>query len=335
MMNDILLLCSILFCLASCRSESTSNNIVDSHPVVSIDGKVISFSDSAGLAFFRTETIAKGSISADLTALGRISATVQTSGEVAAQRIILFEQPELAANYAQLTQHQINISQIQNINIRQKEIELERTKDLLQHGAATGQDLLNAQMALSMEQAALANEKAAMIEHEVRLKSGGFDPEMLKRAKPGTAYMICDVAENQVGRVMKGSPCTILLTAYPDETFIGRIDDVADLVDNTTRMVKLRIAMNNSDSRLKAGMFAMVTFGLSEGNGISVSKNALITVQGRNYVFVRRKDSAFERTEVQTGPQLGDRVTVLHGLKAGDEVAVAGTMQLKGLSFGY
>lgn len=335
MMKKILYIFSILLFLISCVRKEKNREDKKTTPVVGNNGQTIFFPDKETLSFFKTEKVSSRNLKAVFTAPAKIAATIVASGEGGLQNIVLFEDPELAGNYTQLIQHQINISQIQNVNIKQKQIELERTKDLYLHGAATEQDLLNAQTALSMEQTNLANEKAALIEHEAKLISGGFAPDILRKAKPGTAYLICDIPENQIGKIQQGSACTILFTSFPNEKFTGRIDAIADVVDNATRMGKVRIYVNNSSGKLKVGMFANVSFDLSEGNFISISKSSLVTVQGKSYVFVKKSANEFERREIQTGQQIGDRIIVFSGLENGDEIAIEGVMQLKGLSFGY
>ena len=86
---------------------------------------------------------------------------------------------------------------------------------------------------------------------------------------------------------------------------------------------------------IKAGMYANVMFGVSEGDQLNINKNALVTVQGKNYVFVKQSPTVFARREINVGPQTGDRIIVYNGLHNGDAIATAGVMQLKGLSFGY
>jgi len=335
MMKNTIYIIALLFLFSSCGSNEKKEAKKDSTPVVTNKGQNISFPDAESISFFKTEKVNSNSITAEISAPAKIAATIVSSSEVANQNIILFENPELASNYTQLIQHQINVSQIQNINIKQKQLELEQTKDLNLHGAATGQDLLNAQTALSMEQSNLANEKAALIEHEAKLLSAGFSPNVLRKAKAGTAYLICDIPENQIGKIKDGSTCNIIFNSYPNEKFTGKIDAVADMVDNATRMVKVRISINNATRKLKSGMFANVSFGVSEGNFISINKTSLVTVQGKNYVFIKKTANEFERREIQTGQQIGDRIIVFSGLNEGDEIAIEGVMQLKGLSFGY
>jgi len=85
-------------------------------------------------------------------------------------------------------------------------------------------------------------------------------------------------------------------------------------------------------------MFATVSFpvkAVSQGSNISISKAALITAQGRSYVFVKTNPTTFERKEVSTGQQINERVLIYKGLSQNEQVVVNGVMQLKGLSFGY
>src|SRR5215831_18383918 len=205
--NNFIFCLSLVLLLASCKKESKEQPKNDTAPVVTQNGEIISFPDKKTVDFFETETIDDNVLNARFTAPAKIAATVSQSEEGAAGNIVLFEDADLASNYTQLLQHLININQIKNKNIRQKQIELERIKDLQAHGAATGRDLLEAQTVLSMEETNLQNEKAAIIEHETKLKAGGFDPKALQSSRPGMSFVICDVPESEISEIKKGSPC--------------------------------------------------------------------------------------------------------------------------------
>lgn len=325
----------LLLLLSSCGSETKTEHTQGLSPIISQGGLSIQFPDAAHLNFFKTETLKNDTLSAKFTAPANIAATVVASREGANQNLILFEDPELASHYTQLTQLQININQISNINLKQRRLELERTKDLQSHGVATGQDLMDAESALSMEQSGLANEKAALIEHESKLISAGFSPDVLRKAKAGTAFLICGIPESQIGNIEEGSTCNIRFNAFPNTEFTGKVHAIADVVDHSTRMIKARILVNDSSKKLKSGMFANVTFELKDDHNVSVNKNALVTVQGKHYVFIKTSENEFERKEVNIGQQIGDRIIIFDGISSTDEVAIEGVLQLKGLSFGY
>ena len=289
-------------------------------PTISADGGRITFPDSVMMRAFTAKPAHAASIRTDFSAPGHVAAMVVRSVENPSERLVLFDDPGLSDNYTAILQHRINI-QTQRGN-------LERVKDLEAHGAASGKEVIEARTQL-------ANEEAAIISDEATLKLAGFDPKALRQSRPNTILVVCEIPENQFGSIRKGLACTLNFTAFPNERFAGLIDNVNDYVDNTTRQIKLRISVANPDGRLKAGMFATVQFGITEGNFMTVSRDAVVTVQGRDYVFVQTGPQAIERRAVQLGQQRADRVVVQSGLKENDSVVEANVLQLKGLSFGY
>ncbi len=312
----------VLLVLLTAACKEKPKPVVTSipRPTISTDGGRITFPDSVMMRAFTTQPARSGAMRTDFAAPGHVAAMVLRSVENPAERLVLFDDPSLSDNYTAILQHRINI-QTERGN-------LERVKDLQAHGAASGKEVIEAQTQL-------ANEEAAIISDEATLKLAGFDPEALRTARPNTILVVCEIPENQFGSIRKGLNCTLNFTAFPNERFAGRIDNVNDYVDNTTRQIKLRISVANPDGRLKAGMFATAEFGVSEGNLMTVSRDAIITVQGRDYVFVQTGPQAIERRAVQLGQQRVDRVVVQNGLKENDQVVTANVLQLKGLSFGY
>src|SRR5690606_26148050 len=138
-----------------------------------------------------------------------------------------------------------------------------------------------------------------------------------------------------IGNIEEGDTCDIRFNAFPNTEFTGKLDAIADVVDHSTRMIKARIIVDNSSKKLKSGMFANVSFDLSDDHNVSVHKNALVTVQGKHYVFVKASDNEFERKQVKIGQHISDRIIIFDAISADDEVAIAGDLQLIGLSFRY
>ena len=55
----------------------------------------------------------------------------------------------------------------------------------------------------------------------------------------------------------------VVTTAYPDQRFTARVARVHDVVDPTTRTIRVRFLVDNPDGRLKPEMFASVVFFLT------------------------------------------------------------------------
>ncbi|NOT73977.1 MAG: HlyD family efflux transporter periplasmic adaptor subunit [Cyclobacteriaceae bacterium] len=333
-MRQTVLLILFVSVLLSCSKENHQERHLNFTKPKVVDD-VITFSDDTIASYFTSQGITTSDLQTDFSVPARVVATVMTSSENPSLNLILFDNPELTTDYTQLLQHLANIKQIEEVMIKQRSIELERVLDLQKHGAATGRDVLEAQTALSLEKTNLINEKSSLIEEESILKLSGFSTEDLRKAKPNTVWVISEIADNQISKVKPGESCKVTFSSYPNEVFNGKIDDIGDVVDNVTRMLKLRIGITNPDRRLKAGMFGNTRFGLKEGNFLTVPLEAIVTVQGKNYVFVKTSSRTFERRKVTTGQQAGLRMIVFDGIAEHEEVVVKGTMQLKGLAFGY
>jgi cobalt-zinc-cadmium efflux system membrane fusion protein len=307
-----LLFLGFIYIFIGCGEKPSNlvNQTKSTKPIVKENGKFVSFpNDTVTINFFKTQRITSQNIEAEITAPARVVASVVSSEESKSQNLILFDNPDLTANYTSLLQHSINITQYK--------LNLERVNDLAKNGAATGKDVIEVQTQL-------ANENAAIIEHEAKLKLAA-----------NSVWVICDIPENQLEKIKIGGNCKVSFTSYPDQTFVGKIEDLGDVVDNVTRMVKLRLAITNPNGKLKAGMYATANFGVSEGNFIAIPKSALVTVQSKNYVFVKISENEFERREVSTGQQVNDNIIVFSGLNQNDVVVTEGVIQLKGISFGY
>ncbi len=315
------LFASLLSLLFACKGNQPKSEVAKNiEPLVTENGKNIAFTDASLKDYFKSEPVHTSSVQAEFNAPARVVATIIRSVENTDQNLVLFDNPDLTANYTAILQHLTNINTFK--------VNLDRVVDLSQNGAATGKEVIEAKTLL-------ANERTAIIEDEAKLKLAGLDPQTLIKGKVNSVWLICDIPETQIDNIKSGGKTKVQFSSFPETEFTGHIDDFGDVVDRITRMVKLRISIANPNSQLKAGMFATVQFGIKEGRYIAVPKEAIITVQGKNFVFIKKQGISFERREIQTGDQINNKILVFGGLSDNDSVATTGVMQLKGLSFGY
>lgn len=69
-------------------------------------------------------------------------------------------------------------------------------------------------------------------------------------------WLEMEAYESQLPLLRWGQPVTFTVESRPGETFQGRISFIEPMVDNSTRTASLRVVIDNSDGRLKPGMFA-------------------------------------------------------------------------------
>jgi membrane fusion protein, heavy metal efflux system len=228
--------------------------------------------------------------------------------------------------------------------------QLERSKDLYEHGAIALNDLQVAQDTedkanVDLETTAehlrlLGNDpdKPAHLVDIVAPVAGVItDQEVTNSATvqafntPGPftisdlsyVWVICDVYENDLSSVRIGDTAEIVLNAYPDRVFKGIVSNIGAILDPSIRTAKVRIEVQNPGI-MRLGMFVKATFHgrIVEVHTI-VPASAVLRMHDRDFVFVPAPDKKFRRLEVVSGDLLNDNRNlqeIKSGLKPGQQV---------------
>jgi cobalt-zinc-cadmium efflux system membrane fusion protein len=142
---------------------------------------------------------------------------------------------------------------------------------------------------------------------------------------------IGDIYERDLRLVRPGLPVSIAVESLPDMIFHGVVRHVGDVVDPTSRTIKIRCDVSNPDHDLKVDVFARIMVELTDQDRVlTVPRKAVIQLADQSFVFVRRAPDEYERREVQLGMTSGEFVEIREGLKNGEEIAVTGTLLLEG-----
>lgn len=136
-------------------------------------------------------------------------------------------------------------------------------------------------------------------------------------------WLAARVYEQDLGAIQVGQDVVAIFPAYPGRPFHGRIRFIEPVLDPATRTVGVRIELPNSDGSLKPGMFANAELRVDLGRGLAIPKSAVLDTGARQLVYVQLAPNRFTGREVRLGQTAGDRVQVLHGLAAGEEVVTS------------
>jgi cobalt-zinc-cadmium efflux system membrane fusion protein len=146
-----------------------------------------------------------------------------------------------------------------------------------------------------------------------------------------SVWVQVDIHEKDLGRVRRGQVATVTVTAFPEAKFRGRINHLADVMDEATRTVKARVEVTNPGRRLKPEMFATVELAQSADapSVLAVPEEAVQELDGRKLLFVTADGTEFEPRPVELGRAAGGLVELVSGLKEGERYAVKGAFLLK------
>jgi RND family efflux transporter MFP subunit len=133
--------------------------------------------------------------------------------------------------------------------------------------------------------------------------------------------VIAEIPEKMAPWIKDGQAVELHVDAYPDQTFIGKVSRISPAVNTATRAFPFEALVPNKDARLKPGTFARVHIQSDKIDTVLTLPYATMQYRyGVNRVFVVEGDKLVVR-ELKVGDRLGDRIEIISGVKAGEQVA--------------
>lgn len=147
-----------------------------------------------------------------------------------------------------------------------------------------------------------------------------------------TLWVEAEIYETDIAKLQNVSNATVTAETYPGEYFDARLVNIGNVVDDVTRTVKVIFEVKNKNKLLKVGMFANINININTNNEtevLTVPKESIVDIGGKNVVFIHTKAQAFKGVEVLLGRTDGQYVEILNGLTPGARVVTTGNYQLR------
>lgn len=234
-----------------------------------------------------------------------------------------------------------------------------RAQNLVKSGGITDRDYKTAELAerdsraqvklaeaqLEQARAQVAHAKKMLADSVVRSPiTGEIDRKLVSEGAyvepPTPVFAVVDnsrleleamVATADLAPLRPGQRVEFTVNAFPDAKFEGRVIEINPAVQADTRSVKVRIAVNNSSGRLRAGMFA-------QGEAITgVVREAILIPAAAAYRDDRSSTSSYVftveggkavRREIRIGRERDSTLEIVEGLKPGDVVVAQQSIEL-------
>ena len=238
-----------------------------------------------------------------------------------------------------------------NVNATKKQ--LDASKDLYTSGLASNLDVTNAQV--NYDQALAQLEMVKKI-----LKINGDDTSgrfVVKTPIPGfivakqvtndqairpdngnALFTISDlkdvwvwgnVYEANLDKIHLGDNVDVTTLSYPGRVFKGRVDKILHVLDPTSKVMKVRVVIENPDLALRPQMYATVTAtNTDHSRAIYVPLSALVFDNSRYFVLVYHGNGKADITPVERLSTLGDKVYLVSGVKPGDLIIASNTLAI-------
>lgn len=138
-----------------------------------------------------------------------------------------------------------------------------------------------------------------------------------------------ELPERDVPALSIGQEVRIIVDAYPDEKFMGKVSRVGAASDPAARALAFEVLVPNADHRIRPGFFGRGDLVLRrDAHAVAVPRSAVTTFAGVTKLFVVENGVAHEKPIV-LGADLGDGwVEVTEGVSQGEQVATSGLSRL-------
>lgn len=292
------------------------------------------------------EAIEKADISSKVN--GKVNQVMVVNGKQVTKgdTLIILDNGEQTNN---LLTMQSNLNKDQ-ISLQDKQKNYERYQALYNDGAISLQDLEQSKMQfetcqadVQVSRAAVANAQEALGNTRITTPITGLvantnvSPGQV--VSPGISlmtvqdisavYILVKIRQEDISLIKQGMNTEITVDAYPERTFRGNVEIINPVVDQSARMLEVKIKVDNPDAALKPGMFAKVSLRTGiKSNVVAVPQEALAGKEGEYYVYVLEGNRA-KRQVVEIGQTLDRNIEIKSGLSQGQQVIVTNVNKLK------
>ena len=225
------------------------------------------------------------------------------------------------------------------------------------------QEVLNAQTTVRNEQVELERERVHLEGNlgviadpgpEVRedeadripVRAAGTGYILAKNVTPGTVvdptkdlfvigdlkrlWMIASVGETKLAKLRTGLKASVTTRAFPSEAFRGVVTNLGPELDPVTRVMHVRIAIDNPSIRLRPEMLANAQIEVGGSRSVLlVPDEAVQQINDQDIVFIQKTKDRFEVRPVRLGDRLNGRIAILEGIQSGEPVVTHGGFLLK------
>ncbi len=136
-------------------------------------------------------------------------------------------------------------------------------------------------------------------------------------------WVLAQVFQNDAGKIKPGDLAEITVDAYPGRVFHGRVDYILPQLDMNTRTLPVRLVFPNPGLKLRPGMYVNVGVKPTMGRQLVVPASAVFHSGTKNLVFVYRGEGSIEPREVELGPQVGDELVVIKGIRVQEQIVTS------------
>lgn len=158
---------------------------------------------------------------------------------------------------------------------------------------------------------------------------GPGEKPVVSLVRTNDVTVLASLIEKDAVKVSKDMRVNIVLHAFPERGFEGRIARIGRAIEPISRTLPIEIDIPNSGDLLLPGMTGRVEIVIdTHRDAILLPVTALLHLERASYAFIVEPDEEgvmrARRVEVKLGEDLGDWIEIVEGIAATDQVVLFG-----------
>jgi cobalt-zinc-cadmium efflux system membrane fusion protein len=142
-------------------------------------------------------------------------------------------------------------------------------------------------------------------------------------------WMMANVYEKDIYKVKEKDTVLVNVVAYPDKNYKATIDKVYNILDPQSRVMKVRVKLNNPDYLLKPDMYGNIIVSYTEPvKMLTIASSALVFDNSNNYVVIHNGNKDFTVQRVDVYAVVGNKTYIQQGLKENDKVVTSNQLMI-------
>ena len=354
-LTNLLIICSLLFAILSCKRESKQTRGVQAVPVVeyTVEARNVRFYDSyPGTVIALDEVELHSQVSGYITGIFFKDGSQVTKGE----KLYEIDRRKYQAAFEQAKAN----ADIARANLEKAQRDADRYSKLNEQNAIARQTLDDAMTTLQNSTMQLASAKAALLNAETDfnysivkapfsgtigispvkpgtyVNSGqtllntissndpmGVDFTVNEKSLPG----FIDLKKSSLSKV--DSTFRIILPDNSEYPLSGKLSVIDRAVDPQTGTIKIRLVFPNHNEILRTGMNCKVrVLGGTSGSQLVIPFKAVVEQMGEYFVYTI-DSMKVKLVKIVEGSNLGEYIVVKQGVKPGDRIVLEGIQKLR------
>jgi len=143
-----------------------------------------------------------------------------------------------------------------------------------------------------------------------------------------TVWVYANAFETDIAQLQQGQTVTVMTPAYPNQELKGVINNIGNVLDPSSKALRLRVELQNPYGMLRPEMFAKVKVHVPKpGKFLAIPPDALIFDKDKYYVL-QYVNKQFKPREITLVEKTSRITYLLKGISEGDTIVTEGSLLL-------